>query len=84
VPRKAVQTSGDANFVFVRDKDYLKENALKVFHVRQVRLGAQDDEYIELLAGALPGEVVATEGSSVIMAQLLRSNLGAGCGCHDE
>jgi cobalt-zinc-cadmium efflux system membrane fusion protein len=77
-----VQTSGDANFVFVRDKDYLKEGAPKAFHVRQVRLGAQDDEYAELLAGALPGEVVASEGSSVIMAQLLRSNLGAGCGCH--
>jgi multidrug efflux pump subunit AcrA (membrane-fusion protein) len=83
VPRKAVQTSGDANFVFVRDKNYLKDDALKVFYVRQVRLGAQDEEYVELLAGALPGEVIATEGSSVIMAQLLRSNLGAGCG-HDH
>lgn len=84
VPRSAVQSSGDATFVFVRDKNYLKEGAPKVFHVRQVRLGAQDDDHAELLAGALPGEVVATQGSSVLMAQLLRSNLGAGCGCHDK
>ncbi len=39
VPRSAVQSTGDATFVFVRDKDYLKEGAPKVFHVRQVRLG---------------------------------------------
>jgi RND family efflux transporter MFP subunit len=84
VPRAAVQSTGDANFVFVRDKNYLDEKSPKVFHVRQVRLGAHDDECIELLAGALPGEVVATQGSAVLMAQLLRSNLGAGCGCHDH
>jgi cobalt-zinc-cadmium efflux system membrane fusion protein len=38
---------------------------------------------VELLAGVLPGEVVATEGSNVLLAQLLRASLGAGCGCHD-
>jgi cobalt-zinc-cadmium efflux system membrane fusion protein len=84
VPREAVQATSDAAFVFVRDKDYLQENSPKVFHVRQVRLGARDDQYVELLAGVLPGEVVATKGSPVLLAQLLRSNLGAGCGCHDH
>ena len=55
-----------------------------MFHVRQVRIGAADDEAtVEILAGVLPGEVVATEGSNVLLAQLLRSNLGAGCGCHE-
>jgi len=84
VPRESVQSTGDAQFVFVRDKDFLKPGAPKVFHVRQVRVGARDDKYIELLAGVLPGEVVATKGSPMLLAQLLRGNLGAGCGCHEH
>jgi cobalt-zinc-cadmium efflux system membrane fusion protein len=84
VPREAVQSTNDANFVFVRDRDYLSDDAPKVFHVRQVRIGARDDHYVELLAGVLPGEVIATKGSPVLLAQLLRSNLGAGCGCHEH
>ncbi len=84
VPREAVQSTSDAHFVFVRDKNYLQEDSPKVFHVRQVRIGARDDQYVELLAGVLPGEVIATKGSPVLLAQLLRSNLGAGCGCHEH
>jgi cobalt-zinc-cadmium efflux system membrane fusion protein len=84
VPRDAVQSTPDATFVFVRDKNYFDERSPKFFHVRQVRMGAQDDQHVELLAGVLPGEVVATKGSSVLLAQLLRSNLGAGCGCHEH
>ena len=84
VPRESLQSTTDAQFVFVRDRDYLKEGSFKLFHVRQVRTGAHDDQYVELLAGVLPGEVVATSGSAVLMGQLLRSNLGAGCGCHEK
>ena len=84
VPKEAVQSTSDAHFIFVRDKNYLKEGAPKVFHVRQIRIGAKDDRFVELLAGALPGEVVATKGSPVLLAQLLRSSLGAGCGCHEH
>ncbi|GIX05065.1 MAG: hypothetical protein KatS3mg114_0934 [Planctomycetaceae bacterium] len=84
VPREALQSTSDAQFVFVRDKHYFEDGAPKVFHVRQVRIGARDGQSVELLAGVLPGEVVATKGSAVILAQLLRSNLGAGCGCHED
>jgi len=84
VPREALQSTSDAHFVFVRDKHYFDEGAPKVFHVRQVRVGARDGQFAELLAGVLPGEVVATKGSAVILAQLLRSNLGTGCGCHEN
>jgi cobalt-zinc-cadmium efflux system membrane fusion protein len=84
VPREAVQSTSDAHFIFVRDKNYLKADSPKVFHVRQVRIGARDDKHVELLAGALPGEVIATKGSPVLLAQLLRGSLGAGCGCHDH
>ncbi len=84
VPREAVQSASDAKFVFVRDRNFFKEGSPKVFHVRQVRVGAEDEKSIELLAGVLPGEVVVTKGSATLLAQLLRSNLGAGCGCHDH
>lgn len=84
VPREAVQSTPDAHFVFVRDKSFFDKESPKFFHVRQVRLGARDGQFVELLAGVLPGEVVATKGSNVLLAQLLRSNLGAGCGCHDH
>lgn len=84
VPKEAIQSTSDAHFVFVRDKNYFEKDTAKLFHVRQVRIGARDAESVELLAGVLPGEVVATKGSSVLLAQLLRNNLGAGCGCHEE
>lgn len=84
VPRESVQSTSDASFVFVRDKNYFDEQSPKFFHVRQVRLGAGDGQYVELLAGVLPGEVIATKGSNVLLAQLLRSSLGAGCGCHEN
>lgn len=84
VSRDAVQSTPDAHFVFVRDKNYFDDDSPKFFHVRQVRLGASDGHYVELLAGALPGEVIASKGSNVLLAQLLRSNLGAGCGCHEH
>lgn len=84
VPREAIQSTSDVSLVFVRDKSFFNDGAPKYFHVRQVRLGASDDHSVEILAGVLPGEVVATKGSPVLLAQLLRSNLGAGCGCHEH
>jgi len=83
VPKGAVQTAEGVQFVFVRDKRYFEKDSPKFFHVRQVRVGATSGKQVELLAGVLPGEVVATSGSNVLLAQLLRANLGAGCGCHD-
>jgi cobalt-zinc-cadmium efflux system membrane fusion protein len=81
VPLDALQWEGDCHVVFVRDKNFLKDGSPKVFHIRQVRVGAKSDQYVELLAGVLPGEVVATRGSAAMKAQLLKSSLGAGCGC---
>jgi cobalt-zinc-cadmium efflux system membrane fusion protein len=64
--------------VFVRDKNFLHEGAPKVFHVRKVRPGARDDKYTEIIAGVLPGEVVATKGSGTLRGELLKNNLGEG------
>jgi cobalt-zinc-cadmium efflux system membrane fusion protein len=78
VPNEAVHWEGDCHVVFVRDKNFLVSGAPKVFHVRKVRPGARDEQYTEILAGVLPGEVVAAKGSGVLRAELLRGNLGEG------
>lgn len=82
VPNEAVQWEGDCHVVFVRDKNYLQDDAPKLFHVRNVRLGAQDDRHTEIIAGVAPGELVATAGSSILGAELLKGKLGEGCACH--
>ena len=80
VPNEAIHWEGCCNVVFVRDKGYFdKPDSPKVFHVRTVRLGAGNDKVTEIIAGVLPGEVVATQGSDVLRAELLKNNLGEGC-----
>jgi len=84
VPNEAIHWEGCCHIVFVRDKDYQKEGAPKFYHVRKVRLGMRDDDETEILAGLLPGEVIASKNSFVLEAQLLKSGLGPGCGCVHE
>ena len=84
VPNAAVHWEGCCHIVFVRDKDFLKDGAPKVFHIRTVRPGAKDDKQTEIIAGVLPGEVVATKGSAALRAQLLRGNLGEGLTVRQE
>jgi cobalt-zinc-cadmium efflux system membrane fusion protein len=72
VPTEAIHWDGCCNVVFVRLTD-------AVFQTRKVHLGAHDARYTEVLAGVLPGEVVASSGSHVLKAELLKSKLGAGC-----
>jgi cobalt-zinc-cadmium efflux system membrane fusion protein len=81
IPTEAVHTDGDCKIVFVRDKNYFQEGAPKFFHIREVRVGVQDGATSEIIAGLLPGEVVACKNSMVLEAQLLKSNLGEGCAC---
>jgi cobalt-zinc-cadmium efflux system membrane fusion protein len=81
VPSEAIHWDGCCKIVFVRDKGFLQEGAAKFFHIRQVRLGVADGETTEIIAGLLPGEVIASKNSVVLEAQLLKSNLGAGCAC---
>jgi cobalt-zinc-cadmium efflux system membrane fusion protein len=83
VPNEAVQWDGCCHVVFVRDKDYLKPDAPKVFHVRKVRIAAKDDKVTETV-GVLQGELVATKGSGLLLTELLRGSLGEGCACHSK
>ena len=78
VPSRAVHWEGCCYMVFVRDKDFLKPDSFKVFHTRMVRPGVQQGDLTEIIAGVLPGEVVVTQGSGVLRAELLKGNLGAG------
>lgn len=81
VPNEAIHWDGTCNVVFVRDKDFFKPDKPKIFHVRSVRPGVKDGATTEIIAGLLPGEVIASKNSVILEAQLLKSNLGAGCGC---
>ncbi len=78
VPNEAVHWETDCNVVFVRDKNFFQTGAPKVFHVRNVRPGVKNGEYTEIIAGLLPGEVVATKNSASLRAELLKNSLGAG------
>jgi cobalt-zinc-cadmium efflux system membrane fusion protein len=80
VPNEAVQWDGCCHVVFVRDRDYLKSE-FKVFHVRKVRVGVRGEKTTEVIAGVLPGELVVTKGSGLMLNELLRGELGEGCAC---
>lgn len=82
IPTDSSHWEGCCQVVFVRDKNYF--DSFKVFHVRSVRLGAINGDVTEVISGVLPGEVIATDGSDVLRAQLLKNNLGAGCDCVAE
>ncbi len=85
IPNGSSHWEGCCQIVFVRDRNYFNDpDSPKVFHVRSVRLGASGDKFTEVISGVLPGEVIATEGSDVLRAQLLKNNLGAGCDCVAE
>ena len=80
VPNEAIHWEGCCHVVFVRDRGYFDgPESPKAFHVRTVRPGAGSDGFTEILAGVLPGEVVATKGSDVLRAELLKNSLGEGC-----
>ncbi len=92
VPANAVHWEGDCYVVFVRDKNFEKSK-YKVFHVRKIRPGAtevsdegrrgrgeqiQAEPNIEIAAGLLPGELIASTKSGILRSELLKNNLGAG------
>lgn len=81
VPAESVHWDGCCHVVFVRDKNFRDPKSPKFFHVRKVRPGVRQGDQLEIIAGLVPGELVAASNSGLLAAQLLKSNLGAGCGC---
>jgi cobalt-zinc-cadmium efflux system membrane fusion protein len=82
VPSSAVHWDGDCHVVFVRDRDFDKPGAVKVFHVRKVRPAAKEladnQPVTEIAVGVLPGELLASANSGILRSELLKNNLGAG------
>jgi cobalt-zinc-cadmium efflux system membrane fusion protein len=78
VPNNAVHVEGGNHYLFVRDTRFRTDGVPKVFHTRTVRVGASDERHTEIIAGVLPGELVATKNSTMIMAELLRGKIGEG------
>jgi len=78
VPGEAVHWEGCCHVVFVRDRRYGEPDAAALFHTRTVLPGVAMAGRVEILAGVLPGEVIATAGSGVLRSELLRNHLGAG------
>ena len=78
VPSSAIHWEGCCYVAFVRDKDFMQDEAYKVFHTRSVRPGVVAGDHTEVIAGLLPGEVIVTKGSAVLRAELLKGDLGAG------
>ena len=71
VPEDSVHWEGCCYVVFVRQED-------TIFETRKVNLGVKTGASREVVAGLLPGEVIATTGSHVMKSDLLKNNLGAG------
>jgi membrane fusion protein, heavy metal efflux system len=61
----AIQTMSAAAVVFVR--------TAVGFQKRQITLGHSDEQWIEILAGLRPGEMIATSNTFVLKAELLKA-----------
>jgi membrane fusion protein, heavy metal efflux system len=77
VPREAIHWEGDCHVVFVRDKNWFEDGSPKVFHIRTVRPGVTNGDFTEVIAGLLPGEIVASKNSTVLRSEMLKNSLGA-------
>jgi len=68
VPRTAVQTIGERQVVFIPDPDDEGK-----FVPRTVQVGPVQAEFTPIRSGVQPGEVVVTEGSFFLRAEMLRN-----------
>jgi RND family efflux transporter MFP subunit len=70
VPRSAVIETGERQLVFV-------ERAPGVYAPREVKSGASDGEFVEVLSGLSPGETVVTSGNFLIDSESRIGGVGA-------
>ncbi len=76
VPVESMHVISGTSVVFVRDKRYLDDDGPKAFHVRVIVPGARDGAKFEVIAGVVPGEVVATKGSALLADELRKALAG--------
>jgi cobalt-zinc-cadmium efflux system membrane fusion protein len=71
IPRKAVQQVGERTVVFL-------PRGPSRFEVRDVRLGAVFEPYVEVKEGLAAGDKVVTEGSYMLKSEILRDQMPTG------
>ena len=76
IPKEAVQWEGCCNVAFIRKTD-------RVYETRKLRLGMETDDAYVVEMGLKGGESVVTTGSFFLKTEILKGNIGAGCGCVD-
>ncbi|RKY17704.1 MAG: hypothetical protein DRQ55_15135 [Planctomycetota bacterium] len=72
VPKDAVQWEGCCNVAFVR-------LSTREFEPRKLLLGHDTGAAYEVLDGLADGETVVTQGSFLLMTELRKGSIGAGC-----
>lgn len=73
VPHASVHPFRGRSVVFVRDPAYFQPDGPKAFHARAVVTGGRDATSTEIVSGVTPGEVVASAGSALLLAELERA-----------
>lgn len=75
VPRNSVQRVDGKPFIFVRLEPDL-------YAARRVTLASTNDRFAEVITGLSENENIVTEGAYVVLSEMLKSRLGAGCADH--
>lgn len=70
VPRRAVQNLGNRQVVYLAGASQPRQ-----YTEREVRLGTVSGDVVEILSGVQPGDLVVTEGSFYVRAELERRGL---------
>jgi cobalt-zinc-cadmium efflux system membrane fusion protein len=75
VPLQAVQLFEGKPYVFVKEEDDL-------FELRQVALGAKNEQVVEVVQGVFLEDQIVSTGSFTLKSEFLKSRFGAGCTDH--
>jgi membrane fusion protein, heavy metal efflux system len=72
VPRNAIMTDANENFVFQHWKDDLWARS-------DVTVGSMQGDFVEILSGIPNGATIVTGGAFMLKSDILREKMGAGC-----
>ncbi len=75
LPHDAIQTIEGKTIAFVQD-----ENEPNEFQMREIKIGRQSDNQVEVLSGLKDGDQVAGKGSFYLKSELLKEELSEGHG----
>lgn len=67
IPSESIQKKGDSNFVYVLVKPHTYEE-------RQVTIGEDNGQYVEILKGLKPNETIATKGTMTLQGKIMKES----------